>query len=368
MTNVLPWFSVCCITSAHTKVLCSSLVSRSARSGVSNLLKSEIAEVQPSVRAFCLLGLPQLSVWWSEDFGNEKNLRGHRNTWREGPIKCLKLKEKATPSLGVKAARFIVSARAFYWCNCFRNRWSAFLKSRCLTPMACSEANEMMGARIANRCQPALGEETVSESNRVTERGGKTLLYECGPLCRPMCVWWRCSNWRWVWLTSSIRSVVEVWTAALPRYRDHRIQTTICQAFSFPPLLFGLKTFQSCKCNDLLLRDKSLGCFGCQVSLRKAGGSAFLLPKTAFLYRRTGEITVTDAKREYSLIIFRANRSCSPPVKPRTDCVPLVCTKLLVQKHALCSSWSLEFACALGAPVVLPAASGGVFAPLVFAQ
>lgn len=72
----------------------------------------------------------------------------------------------------------------------------------------------------------------------------KTLLYECGLLCGPMCVWWRCSNWRWVWLTSSIRSVVEVWTAALPRYRDHRIQTTICQtSFFFFPLLLGLKNF-----------------------------------------------------------------------------------------------------------------------------
>lgn len=246
MTNVLPWFSVCWITNAHTKVLCSPLVSRSARRGVFNLLKSEIAEVQPSMRAFCLLGLPQRSVWWSEDFGNEKNLRGHRNTWREGPIKCLKLKEKATPSLGEKATHFIISAQAFYWCNCFGNRWSAFLKSRCLTPTARSEANEMMGVHIANRCQRASGEETVLEPNRVTERGGKTLLYECGPLCRPMCVWWRCSNWRWVWLTSSIRSVVEVWTAALPRYRDHRIQTTICQTFCFFvffPLLFGLKNF-----------------------------------------------------------------------------------------------------------------------------
>lgn len=78
------------ITSAHTKVLCSPLVSRWARSGVFNLLKSEIAEMQPSMLVFCLLGLPQRSVSGSEDFGNEKNLRGHQNTWREGPIKCLK--------------------------------------------------------------------------------------------------------------------------------------------------------------------------------------------------------------------------------------------------------------------------------------
>lgn len=96
-----------------------------------------------------------------------------------------------------------------------------------------------------------------------------------------------------------------------------------------------------------------------------------LAPKTALLYRHTGEITVMDAIREDSMIHFRANHSRLRPVKRRADVCRLCATRLLTschRKHAPCSSWSREFASALVAPVVPTAASRGGFAPLVLSE
>lgn len=239
MTNVLPWFSVRCITNAHTKVLCSPLVSRSAHSGVFNLRKSEIAELQPSMRALCLLGLPQRFVWWSEDFGNEKNLRGHRNTWSKRTYKMSQIKGESHTVAGRKRSMFYHLCAGLLLMQLLRYQMKCISEKQVLDADGPFRRLMKWWECILQTDVSVLQEKKQPSTQTGWPRASeKTLLYECGLLCGPMCVWWRCSNWRWVWLTLSIRSVVEVWTAALPRYRDHRIQTTICQTSFFFPSAF----------------------------------------------------------------------------------------------------------------------------------
>lgn len=143
--------------------------------------------------------------------------------------------------------------RTFYWCNDFDSDLTlvaVYSEKQVLDsdgPIE-SGSNEKTGAHIENRCRCA-GAERSARTPTKKKKGGMTRkkqknivvwkrLIVLGP-----CVFdgdGRFSYWRWVWLTSSIRSVTEVWRAALPWYWDHRTQTAICCL-----ALFFLITFES---------------------------------------------------------------------------------------------------------------------------
>lgn len=145
-----------------------------------------------------------------------------------------------------------------------------------------SGSNEKTGAQHWKQMSKRQSGVQHSHKEGMTRKTRKTMFYESDSLCSAhvclmeMVVF---SYWRWVWLTSSIRSVTEVWRAALPWYWDRRAQAAICCYFFF--FLFSLITWESQALNTSSLTrclPRSTGC-AAPGSLGKQGLLAFFSEK-----------------------------------------------------------------------------------------